>query len=86
MVKRFSWLLAFLTACLIGDSVGPSQADAHGLHLSLTVLPETVTAGEEFNARLTVTNPTADTVLMSGSGCLAFLGYAGGSKSISDGP
>ena len=73
MVKRFSWLLVFLTACLVGDSVGPSETDARGLHLSLTIQPETVASGEEFEARITVTNPTADTVHMRGGGCLAFL-------------
>ncbi len=72
-MKRFPLLLIFLTACLFGDSLGPSEADALGPHLSMTVLPETVISGEEFTARVTVTNPTADTVLMRGSGCLTFL-------------
>ena len=72
-LKRFPLLVIFLAACLFGDSVGPSEADARGLHLSLTIQPETVASGQKFTARVTVTNPTADTVHLRGSGCLAFL-------------
>ena len=82
MVKRFSWLLVFLTACLVGDSVGPSEADALGLHLSLTIQPDSVRPGDSFSARVSIENPTSDNVTLTSSyGCIAFVGvYAGNDR------
>ena len=82
MVRRFSWLLVFLTACLVGDPVGPSEADARGLHLSLTIQPDSVQAGADFSARLSIDNPTSASVTLSSSyGCIAFVGaYSGNDR------
>ena len=81
-MKRCPWLLIILTACLFGDPVGPSEADARGLHLSLTIQPETVLPGDSFSARVSIENPTSDAVtLTSGAGCIAFVGvYAGNDR------
>ena len=82
MVKRFSWLLIFLTACLVGDSVGPSEADALGLHLSLTIQPDSIRPGDSFSARVSLENLTSNSVTLTGSyGCIAFVGvYAGNGR------
>ncbi len=81
-MKRFPLLLIFLTACLFGDSVGPSEADAFGLHLGLTIQPNSVQAGDSFSARLSIENPTSDGVTLTSSyGCIAFVGvYAGNDR------
>ncbi len=82
MVKRFSWLLVFLTACLAGNSVGPSEANTRGLHLSLTIQPDSVRPGDSFSARLSIENPTSNSVTLTSSyGCIAFVGvYSGNNR------
>ncbi len=82
MMKRCPWLLIILTACLFADPVGPSEADALGLHLSLTIQPDSVLPGGSFSARVSIENPTSDAVtLTSGAGCIAFVGvYAGNDR------
>lgn len=81
-MKRFPLLLIFLTACLFGDSVGPSEADAFGLHLRLTIQPDSIRAGDSFSPRISIENPTSDSVtLTSSAGCIAFVGvYAGNDR------
>ena len=81
-MKRFPGLLIILTGCLAGNSVGPSEADARGLHLSLTIQPDSVRPGDSFSARLSIENPTSNGVtLTSGYGCIAFVGvYAGNDR------
>ncbi len=82
MMKRCPWLLIALTACLVGDPVGPSEADARGLHLSLTMQPDPVQPGDSFSARVSIENPTSDHVTLTSSyGCIAFVGvYAGNDR------
>ena len=82
MMKRFPWLLIILTACLAGNSVGPSEANTRGLHLSLTVQPGSVRPGDSFSARLRIENLTSNSVTLTSSyGCIAFVGvYAGNDR------
>ncbi len=81
-MKRCPWLLIILTACLAGNPVGPSEADARGLHLSLTIQPDAVRPGDSFSARVSIENPTSDSVTLTSSyGCIAFVGvYAGNDR------
>ncbi len=81
-LKRFPLLLVFLTACLFGDPVGPSEVDALGLHLSLTIQPDSVRPGDSFSARVSIENPTSNGVtLTSSAGCIAFVGvYTGNDR------
>ncbi len=82
MMKRCPWLLIILTACLFADPVGPSEADALGLHLSLTIQPDSVRPGDSFSARVSIENPTSNGVtLTSSAGCIAFVGvYTGNDR------
>ena len=86
-MKKLNLLLPVAAVgCLFGDApVGPSQAEAHGLNLLLTVQPESVLVGTNFTARVHIENPTAETVdLTSGSSCLAYLDVFKGSSRKSD--
>ena len=65
-MKRFPLFLLAACGCLLGDSIGPSETDALGLHLHLSIHPETVNSGDDFGARLVLENPTADTVHFEG--------------------
>ena len=82
MMKRYLWLLIILGACLAGDPVGPTEVDAHGLHLSITIQPDSVRPGDSFSARVSIENPTSDGVpLTSPYGCIAFVGvYTGNDR------
>ncbi len=82
MMKRCPWLLIILTACLFADPVGPSDADALGLHLNLTIQPDSVRPGDSFSARVSIENPTSDGVTLTSSyGCIAFVGvYVGNDR------
>ncbi len=82
MTQRFPLFLLAACGCLVGDSVGPSEADALGLHLSLTMKPDAVRPGDSFSARVSIENPTSDNVTLTSSyGCIAFVGvYAGNDR------
>ena len=76
-VKRSSLWASLVLASLVGcsDASGPGAADAHGLQLILTIAPDTVLVGEEFEARLSIVNMGADTVVLSApNACLALVG------------
>jgi len=68
-----SLIVGFLVGC--SDVAGPGAGDVHGLQLLLTIAPDTVLAGEEFEARLSIVNTAADTVVpVAANSCAAMVG------------